>query len=87
MEREREGTYTGLTYVGSTQRKEGQTRSKEHARQAVDGFVPVDVAQSVFREVRSTGGPRMHGHTGRLLGLVLLLGSVQPVCVSGGDLK
>lgn len=51
-----------------------ETGNKKHARRAVDGFDCVDVAQSVLREVRSNGRtPCMHGHTGWLLVLVLLL--------------
>lgn len=62
VEGEQEGAHTWGAH------NEGQTRNEEHARRAV----PVDVAQSVFREGRSTGDPRMHGHTGWLLVLVLL---------------
>lgn len=52
VEGEQEGTHTGSHMWGSHNGRTDQEQNKEHARQAVGGFVPVDVAQSVFREVR-----------------------------------
>lgn len=68
-------------------RDTGQTRDRAHARRAADGFVRVDVAQSALREARSPGTPCMHGHPGGLLVLVSLSWPLQPVCVSGCDVK
>lgn len=71
VEGEREGRYTGLNTQEENETQE-QTRNKGHARPAVDGFVCVDVAQSVLREVRSNRDP-LHAWAHRgLLVLVLL---------------
>jgi hypothetical protein len=75
----KEGTYTGLTHTWAMRHAEW-TGNKEHARQAVDSFVRVDIAQSVFREVRSNGEP-LHARAHRAVTGVSFTSVISAACL------